>query len=142
MLGEVKLMPLNKKYQQGFSLLEALVAMVLTSIIALGGALSMGKIMQVQRQSNLQQIAMNELRNLLREDGQKLCETSPPEAQQIEINGKDITVNVTCTPSTIRVGTTDTQIISPVLSVKGEDANQLFGGEIKVGNTLKVGNTP
>ena len=135
-------MPLNKKHQQGFSLLEALVAMVLTSIIALGGALSMGKIMQVQRQSNLQQIAVNELRNLLREDGQKLCETSPPEAQQIEINGKDITVNVTCTPSTIRVGTTDTQIISPVLSVKGEDANQLFGGEIKVGNTLKVGNTP
>ena len=135
-------MPLNKKHQQGFSLLEALVAMVLTSIIALGGALSMGKIMQVQRQSNLQQIAVNELRNLLREDGQKLCETSPPEAQQIEINGKDITVNVTCTPSTIRVGTTDTQIISPVLTVKGEDANQLFGGEIKVGNTLKVGNTP
>ena len=135
-------MPLNKKHQQGFSLLEALVAMVLTSIIAVGGALSMGKIMQVQRQSNLQQIAVNELRNLLREDGQKLCETSPPEAQQIEINGKDITVNVTCTPSTIRVGTTDTQIISPVLSVKGEDANQLFGGEIKVGNTLKVGNTP
>ena len=135
-------MPLNKKHQQGFSLLEALVAMVLTSIIALGGALSMGKIMQVQRQSNLQQIAVNELRNLLREDGQKLCETSPPEAQQIEINGKDITVNVTCTSSTIKVGTKDTQIISPVLSVKGEDANQLFGGEIKVGNTLKVGNTP
>ena len=143
MLVGVKLMPLNKKHQQGFSLLEALVAMVLTSIIALGGALSMGKIMQVQRQSNLQQIAVNELRNLLREDGQKLCETSPPEAPQIEINGKDITVNVTCTPSTIRVGTTDTQIISPVLSVKGEDAKQLFGGEIEVGNTLlKVGNTP
>ena len=80
MLGELKLMPLNKKYQQGFSLLEALVAMVLTSIIALGGALSMGKIMQVQRQSNLQQIAMNELRNLLQQDGKKLCETSPPAA--------------------------------------------------------------
>ena len=143
MLGEVKLMPLNKKYQQGFSLLEALVAMVLTSIIALGGALSMGKIMQVQRQSNLQQIAVNELRNLLREDGQKLCETPPPPPPPpIKINGKNFTVNVTCTPSTIRVGTTDTQIISPVLSVKGEDANQLFGGEIKVGNTLKVGNTP
>ena len=135
-------MPLNKKHQQGFSLLEALVAMVLTSIIALGGALSMGKIMQVQRQSNLQQIAMNELRNLLQEDGQKLCKTSPPAALQIKINEKDFTVNVTCTSSTIKVGTTDTQIISPVLSVKGEDANQLFGGEIKVGNTLKVGNTP
>lgn len=112
MLGEVKLMPLNKKYQQGFSLLEALVAMVLTSIIALGGALSMGKIMQVQRQSNLQQIAMNELRNLLQQDGKKLCETSPPAAPQIRINGKDFTVNVTCTSSTIKVGTTDTQIIS------------------------------
>lgn len=138
----MKLMPSNKKHQQGFSLLEALVAMVLTSIIALGGALSMGKIMQVQRQSNLQQIAVNELRNLLREDGQKLCET-PAAAPQIKINGKDLTVNVTCTPSTIRVGTTDTQIISPVLSVEGGDAKQLFGGEIKVGNTLlKVGDTP
>jgi len=140
----MNLMPSNKKHQQGFSLLEALVAMVLTSIIALGGALSMGKIMQVQRQSNLQQIAVNELRNLLREDGQKLCETpAAAAAPQIKINGKDITVNVTCTPSTIRVGTTDTQIISPVLSVKGEDAKQLFGGEIEVGNTLlKVGDTP
>lgn len=135
-------MPLNRKHQQGFSLLEALVAMVLTSIIALGGALSMGKIMQVQRQSNLQQIAVNELRNLLREDGQKLCKTPPLAAPQIKINGKDFTVNVICTPSTIKVGTTDTQIISPVLSLKGEDANQLFGGEIKVGNTLKVGDTP
>lgn len=137
-------MPSNKKNQQGFSLLEALVAMVLTSIIALGGALSMGKIMQVQRQSNLQQIAVNELRNLLREDGQKLCKTPPPPPPPpIKINGKNFTVNVTCTPSTIRVGTTDTQIISPVLSVKGEDAKQLFGGEIEVGNTLlKVGDTP
>lgn len=139
---EVKLMPLNKKHQQGFSLLEALVAMVLTSIIALGGALSMGKIMQVQRQSNLQQIAVNELRNLLREEGQTLCKTPPPAAPPIKINGKNFTVNVTCTSSTIKVGTKDIPIISPVLSVKGEDANQLFGGEIKVGNTLKVGNTP
>ena len=137
-------MPSNKKHQQGFSLLEALVAMVLTSIIALGGALSMGKIMQVQRQSNLQQIVVNEMRNLLRvrEDGQKLCTTPSPAAPQIKINGKSFTVNVTCTSSTIKVGTTDTQIISPVLSVKGGDADQLFGGEIKVGNTLKVGDTP
>lgn len=131
----MKLMPSNKKHQQGFSLLEALVAMVLTSIIALGGALSMGKIMQVQRQSNLQQIAVNELSNLLREDGQELC-TPAAAARQIKINGKDFTVNVTCTPSTIKVGTTDTQIISTVLSVEGKDADQLFGGEIKVGNTL------
>jgi prepilin-type N-terminal cleavage/methylation domain-containing protein len=127
-------MPSNKKHQQGFSLLEALVAMVLTSIIALGGALSMGKIMQVQRQSNLQQIAVNELSNLLREEGQKLC--TPAAARQIKINGKDFTVNVTCTPSTIKAGSTDTQIISTVLSVEGKDAYQLFGGEIKVGNTL------
>ena len=143
-------MPSNKKHQHGFSLFEALVAMVLTSIIALGGALSMGKIMQVQRQSNLQQIAVNELRNLLQEDGQTLCKTPPPAAPrpghtkarppsaalQIKINGKDLTTDVTCTHSTIRVGTTDTKITSPVLSITGVDADQLFGGEITVGNTL------
>ncbi len=129
-------MPLNKKHQHGFSLLEALVAMVLTSIIALGGALSMGKIMQVQRQSNLQQIAVNELRNLLQKEGQKLCKTPSPAALQIKINGKDLTADVTCSHSTIRVGTTDTKITSPVLSITGVDADQLFGGEITVGNTL------
>lgn len=134
MLEEVKAMSLNRKQQQGFSLLEALVAMVLTSIIALGGALSMGKIMQVQRQSNLQQIAVGELRNLLQTSGQQLCGTSP----SISVNGESLDVSVECN-SSVTVGTTDISVEHPVLTTQSNEKTQdFFGGDgvIKVGNAL------
>ena len=65
MVASVKHIHLISNYQKGATLFEALIALVLTSIIALGGALSIGKIMQAHRQSNIQQIAVNQLRVLL-----------------------------------------------------------------------------
>ena len=71
--------------QKGSTLLEALVALLLTSIIALGGALSIGKILKTQRQSNIQQAAVDQLRVLL-QSGSNLCGTTP----QITVNNENL----------------------------------------------------
>ncbi|RKG37670.1 prepilin-type N-terminal cleavage/methylation domain-containing protein, partial [Acinetobacter sp. WCHAc060007] len=113
-------------YQKGSTLLEALVALVLTSIIALGGALSIGKIMQAHRQSNIQQIAVNKLRVLL-QSGSSLCGITP--APNITINNQSLNVTVTCTNQATTVKGANVTITKTVLSV----TDSSLGGEVKVG---------
>lgn len=121
----MKSIPLTK--QQGSTLFEALVALLLTSIVALGGAVSIGKVLQAHRQSNIQQIAVSQLRVLL-QAGSDLCGTTPT----ISVNNKTLSVSVTCTQKNITVAQTNVTIQKPVLSVN--DAS--LGGEIKVGESL------
>ena len=116
----------NYNYQKGSTLLEALVALVLTSIIALGGALSIGKIMKAHRQSNIQQIAVNQLRVLL-QSGSSLCGTTP--APSITINNQSLNVTVTCTNQATTVKGANVNITKTVLSV----TDNTLGGEVKVG---------
>jgi Tfp pilus assembly protein PilV len=116
----------NYNYQKGSTLLEALVALVLTSIIALGGALSIGKIMKAHRQSNIQQIAVNQLRVLL-QSGSSLCGTTP--APTITINNQSLNVTVTCTNQATTVKGANVTITKTVLSV----TDSSLGGEVKVG---------
>lgn len=104
----------NYNYQKGSTLLEALVALVLTSIIALGGALSIGKIMKAHRQSNIQQIAVNQLRVLL-QSGSSLCGITP--APNITINNQSLNVTVTCTNQATTVKGANVTITKTVLSV-------------------------
>lgn len=116
----------NYNYQKGSTLLEALVALVLTSIIALGGALSIGKIMKAHRQSNIQQIAVNQLRVLL-QSGSSLCGITP--APNITINNQSLNVTVTCTNQATTVKGANVTITKTVLSV----TDSSLGGEVKVG---------
>lgn len=116
----------NYNYQKGSTLLEALVALVLTSIIALGGALSIGKIMKAHRQSNIQQIAVNQLRVLL-QSGSSLCGITP--APNITINNQNLNVTVTCTNQATTVKGANVTITKTVLSV----TDSSLGGEVKVG---------
>ena len=116
----------NYNYQKGSTLLEALVALVLTSIIALGGALSIGKIMKAHRQSNIQQIAVNQLRVLL-QSGSSLCGTTP--APTNTINNQSLNVTVTCTNQATTVKGANVTITKTVLSV----TDSSLGGEVKVG---------
>ena len=116
----------NYNYQKGSTLLEVLVALVLTSIIALGGALSIGKIMKAHRQSNIQQIAVNQLRVLL-QSGSSLCGTTP--APTITINNQSLNVTVTCTNQATTVKGANVTITKTVLSV----TDSSLGGEVKVG---------
>ena len=116
----------NYNYQKGSTLLEALVALVLTSIIALGGALSIGKSMKAHRQSNIQQIAVNQLRVLL-QSGSSLCGITP--APNITINNQSLNVTVTCTNQATTVKGANVTITKTVLSV----TDSSLGGEVKVG---------
>ena len=116
----------NYNYQKGSTLLEALVALVLTSIIALGGALSIGKIMKAHRQSNIQQIAVNELRVLL-QSGSSLCGITP--APNITINNQSLNVTVTCANQATTVNGANVTITKTVLSV----TDSALGGEVRVG---------
>lgn len=126
MVASVKHMYLINNYQKGSTLFEALIALVLTSIIALGGALSIGKIMQAHRQSNIQQIAVNQLRVLL-QSGSSLCGTTP--APNITINNQSLNVTVTCTNQSTTVKGANVNITKTVLSV----TDSTLGGEVKVG---------
>lgn len=126
MVISVKHILLINNYQKGSTLFEALIALVLTSIIALGGALSIGKIMQAHRQSNIQQIAVNQLRMLL-QSGSSLCGTTP--APNITINNKSLNVTVTCTNQATTVKGENFNITKTVLSV----TDSTLGGEVKVG---------
>ena len=116
---------INNNYQNGATLLEALVALVLTTIIALGGALSIGKILQAQRQSNIQQSAVNQLRQLL-QSGTNLCSST---SNSITVNSQNLAVTVTCTSQTTTVGGKSITIQKPVLSVD----DSALGGQVSVG---------
>ncbi|MHA3061754.1 prepilin-type N-terminal cleavage/methylation domain-containing protein [Acinetobacter sp. ANC 4636] len=115
--------------QKGSTLLEALVALLLTGIIALGGAVSIGKILQTHRQSNIQQIAVSQLRVLL-QSGSSLCTTTS--TPTISVNNTTLNVSVTCTEKSITVNGAAVTIKKPVLSVTDDS----LGGEVKVGESL------
>ena len=126
MVASVKHIHLISNYQKGATLFEALIALVLTSIIALGGALSIGKIMKAHRQSNIQQIAVNQLRVLL-QSGSSLCGITP--APNITINNQSLNVTVTCANQATTVNGANVTITKTVLSV----TDSALGGEVKVG---------
>ena len=126
MVASVKHIHLISNYQKGATLFEALIALVLTSIIALGGAVSIGKIMQAQRQSNMQQMAVNQLRVLL-QSGSSLCGITP--APNITINNQSLNVTVTCANQATTVNGANVTITKTVLSV----TDSALGGEVRVG---------
>ncbi|KAA8733781.1 prepilin-type cleavage/methylation domain-containing protein [Acinetobacter qingfengensis] len=113
-------MHFNRLHQTGIALLEALIAMLLVAIIALGTAFALGKIMQIQRQSSAQAIAVNQLREKLQtgDCADKGSLTAP-------LNGVS-----ECSPSTTSI-TMDDDISVPIPQLTVKDA--ALGGEMTVG---------
>lgn len=122
----MKHLPTTSQMQQGSTLLEALVALLLTSIIALGGAFAVTKILQSQRQSKAQVQAVGKLRELL-QGGATVCDGT---ARTIDVNGQTLTITATCTDKTVTIGSKSVTVKQPVLSVTNTD---LFGGQVTVG---------
>lgn len=122
----MKHLPTTSQMQQGSTLLEALVALLLTSIIALGGAFAVTKILQSQRQSKAQVQAVGKLRELL-QGGVTVCDGT---ARTIDVNGQTLTITATCTDKTVTIGSKSVTVKQPVLSVTNTD---LFGGQVTVG---------
>ncbi|GAA4999731.1 hypothetical protein GCM10023206_00880 [Acinetobacter puyangensis] len=111
----------NRLHQSGFALLESLIAMVIIAIVALGTAFALSKILQVQRQSSAQQIAVNQLREKLQTG---VCDQAPSPLGKPLAN-----VSVACEDPTIIKMDGDISVSIPQLTVT-DDA---FGGEMTVG---------
>lgn len=131
-----------KKYEHGVGLLEALISVVLSSIVILGATYSIGKILTSQQQMNFQYIVKNELQTRLQsatvEQKEKWCNKEviptivlPKEQTPIEIKVKCETVYITVNNAP------KNKTIAEIQPVKFEIDSPLLGGKLTMGESLK-----
>lgn len=82
----------SARQQRGDVLLDALIAMLLASIIGLGPAYVAARATVVQTQGGMQNLAAVQMRNLLSQQGTALCDTSP----NIDVGNQTLNVTVEC----------------------------------------------
>lgn len=85
--------------QRGDMLLEALLGLLLLSILGVGMAQVAANIQGAQRDTRVEGLAVIELRRLLREEGMDLC--AGPATRQVALGGEAslaVDVQVTCDP--------------------------------------------
>ncbi|MED5606653.1 MULTISPECIES: hypothetical protein [unclassified Pseudomonas] len=118
--------------QQGYVLLDALIGVVLMSILCLGLALGMAMTLANQRNGNLQALAVAQMRDLLQRNGQEGVDLCAREGAVIQLPGSARPIPLTvsgCAATTVQVAGTTLGKISPPLLLKVS----LDGGEISVG---------
>lgn len=134
----------TKINQNGVGLLEALIAVALSSIVILGAVYSTGRMLVSQQQNNLQYIVINELRTKLQnatvEQKNTWCTgiSKPtitlPKEEIIEIKvtceSMEVTVNNNANPSYNKT-------ITEKQPIKFEIESTSLGGKVTVGETLK-----
>ena len=135
----------TKKSQSGVGLLEALIAVALSSIVILGGVYSMSRMLVSQQQNNLQYIVINELRTKLQsatvEEKKQWCadESNPT----ITLPKQDISIDITviCKKVDINIinsnSTYNKKIADELLPIKFEINEASLGGKITVGKALE-----
>lgn len=124
------------KRQRGISLIEALVAMLLGSVLGLGTAIIASKAMMANRDANIQSLATMGMRAWLQvEDG---C----PTTESYAITG-DIQVSRSCAENTESYSVTamknGTNVFSPVsgINVTHKSAT-VNGGDVLAGAPIRV----
>lgn len=126
--------PLAFYKQQGFSLLEALVGLVIFAIIFLGSTAALIHLSSTQAQINTSLIITNTLQSRLQlalnHDGTSDICTA---IDQSSFNIGNQTYYALCTTETILVGSADTAVEWPILiaSVSMSDAQDCVNGTIK-----------
>lgn len=103
--------------QQGFTLLESLVALIIFSIVVFGSGLAISRMLNVQKDMNMDYIISNEMQNKLQNTviatgSNNVCD-APSLKENIEINGK--IYYVAC--STEKITVSDSLVEWPVLAV-------------------------
>ena len=134
-----------KKNQRGVGLLEALIAVALSSIVILGGVYSMSRMLVSQQQNNLQYIVINELRTKLQsatvEDKKKWCAGESEPTITLPKQGNSIDITVTCKKVDINIinsnSTYNKKIPDELLPIKFEINEASLGGKITVGEALE-----
>ena len=135
----------TKKSQSGVGLLEALIAVALSSIVILGGVYSMSRMLVSQQQNNLQYIVINELRTKLQsatvEDKKKWCAGESEPTITLPKQGNSIDITVTCKKVDINIinsnSTYNKKIPDELLPIKFEINKTSLGRKITVGEALE-----
>lgn len=122
---------LDKRCQHGEALLEALIGMLLMMIIGLGLSHATARATVSQRDMNVQQLIVGQLRNLIAERGSDLCTGALPE---LEINGENINLARDCQDIALNPSLDLTPIQRITLQTTNADEVFKIGGEIEVGN--------
>lgn len=107
--------PLTK--QQGFTLLESLVALIIFSIVVFGSGLAISRMLNVQKDMNVDYIIINEMQNKLQNtviasSSNNVCD-APSLKDNIQLNGK--TYYVAC--ATEKITISGAVVEWPVLAV-------------------------
>lgn len=115
-------LPFNK--QQGFTLLESLVALAIFSIVVLGSGMVMSRMLNIQQHMYVDDIIVNEMQSRLQQrmlmpDQTAVC-ADPRLTQNIELNQR--IYYVACGREQIQIGETDS-VQWPVLAVSDNAAH-------------------
>ncbi len=139
----MKHMILAKKVQKGVGLLEALIAVALSSIVILGAVYSTGRMLVSQQQNNLQYIVINELRTKLQNasvsEKEDWCSGSAHPTINLPNEKNASEVTVICESMNVTVNSTNISLngtVSERQPVKFEIESTLLGGKVTVGESL------
>lgn len=134
-----------KKNQRGVGLLEALIAVALSSIIILGGVYSMSRMLVSQQQNNLQYIVINDLRTKLQsataKEREDWCAGGLPPTITLPKQKVPINITVTCKKVGISIINSNPTYNRPIpdvsLAIKFEINEASLGEKITVGEALE-----
>lgn len=134
-----------KVNQNGVGLLEALIAVALSSIIILGAVYSTGRMLVSQQQNNLQYIVINELRTKLQnatvEQKKSWCTGTSKPTIVLPKETEVIEITVTCESMEVTINNADNSTYNKTITekqpIKFEIESDSLGGEVTVGEALK-----
>ena len=120
------------KYQRGMSMMEALITLLIMSIIGMGIAYMTGRAMVAQRNMGAQHLAVSQMRHQLK-TGQ--CQSSAVLSKSLQIGSQTLAAAcqstgelLTVEPSAIGVASQVVTVNVPVMSAD----SPIFGGEITI----------
>ena len=134
-----------KVNQNGVGLLEALIAVALSSIIILGAVYSTGRMLVSHQQNNLQYIVINEVRTKLQnatvEQKNTWCTGTSKPTIVLPKETEVIEIKVTCESMEVTVNnaanSTYNKTITEKQPIKFEIEGASLGGKVTVGEALK-----
>jgi len=133
---------LIKKHEHGVGLLEALISVALSSIVILGAAYSMGRMLTSQQQVNFQYIVKNELQTRLQnatvEQKEKWCNKEVIPTIVLPKDQSSTVITVECETVDITVNNEpNNKTIPDIKSIKFKINSPLLGGDLTMGEYLK-----
>ena len=135
----------NQHAQQGVSLLEAIISIVLSSFVVLGATYSVGRMVVSQQQNNLQYIVINQLRLMQQQattaEKNAWCNKSNIPQLKLPQHDSAVEIKVTCKPIEITIenalNPSYNQTLTDMQPVKFEIEHDLLGGKMTLGEELK-----